>query len=368
MPKSIRLVFNTILIMSQQRLVFCSTIADSIVAELENKPSTSIFILTDSQSKTFCLPLLQQSETLKNAHVIEVPAGDGSKDVNTLVSIWQYLSENGATRKSLMINLGGGMITDLGGFAASTFKRGMNYVNVPTTLLAMVDAAVGGKTGINFNGLKNEVGVINPAKSVLIDTNFLRTLDMQNLLSGYAEMIKHALISSESELKNIFELDFAQLDYEKLNQLVQSSIYIKEAIVTEDPQEEGVRKALNLGHTIGHAFESYSYQMNKPALHGYAVAWGLMCELFLSYKKLGFPKETLIKVARFVKENYGHFYISCDDYDALYELMLHDKKNTIANCINFSLLSNVGVLSLNQHIDKETIFESLDFFQEMMGM
>lgn len=352
--------------MSSQRLIFSSDIANDIALEIDNIPSKSIFILTDSQTKSLCLPLLQKTEKLLDAHIIVIPAGDSSKDVSTLVSIWQYLSDNGATRKSLMINLGGGMVTDLGGFAASTFKRGMSYINIPTTLLAMVDAAVGGKTGINFNGLKNEVGVINLAKSVMIDTNFLRTLDRDNLLSGYAEMIKHALISSTSELEKIFELNFNKLDFKQLHDLVKSSIYIKEAIVTEDPQEQGIRKSLNLGHTIGHAFESYSYQIHKPVLHGYAVAWGLVCELYLSQTKLNFPADVLTQVARFVKDNYGRFDISPSEYHALYELMLHDKKNTVANLINFSLLSDVGVLSLNQHIDKATIFESLDYFQEMM--
>ncbi len=354
--------------MAQPRILFCSDVAQQIIPELDNKPSSSIFILTDEDSYRYCLPILQQTDELKNAHVIKVASGDSSKDVATLVNIWQYLSDNGATRKSLMINVGGGMITDLGGFAASTFKRGMSYINIPTTLLSMVDAAVGGKTGINFNGLKNEVGVINLAKNVLIDTVFLRTLDKENLLSGYAEMIKHALISSQDELDRIFTLDFNNLDFSLLNDAVKSSIYIKEAIVTEDPQEEGVRKALNFGHTIGHAFESYSYQIKHPVLHGYAVAWGMVCELYLSYKLLGFPKETLIHVSRFVKDNYGGFFVACDDYDALYELMLHDKKNTVANTINFSLLSAVGVLSLNQQVDKENIYESLDFFQDIMGM
>ena len=354
--------------MAQQRVVFCSDISKDILAEVENIQPQYIFILTDKETKKHCFPFLAKVEKIRKASLIEVESGDNSKNVETLVSIWKYLSEHGATRKSLMINLGGGMITDLGGFAASTFKRGMSFINIPTTLLAMIDAAVGGKTGINFNGLKNEIGVINPSKSVLIDTQFLQTLDKNNLLSGYAEMIKHALIFSEEELRNLFQLDFDEIDYQKLNSLVQSSIQIKEDIVLQDPNEQGLRKALNFGHTIGHAFESFSYKKNQPALHGYAVAWGMVCELYLSYKYLGFPKEIMMQVVDFVKVNYRGLAVSCKDYDCLYELMLHDKKNTVDKVINFTLLSGIGQLSLNQNIEKEAIFDSLDFYREMMGM
>lgn len=259
------------------------------------------------------------------------------------------------------------MVTDLGGFAAATFKRGIAYINIPTTLLAMVDASVGGKTGINFNGLKNEIGVFAPASSVLLETGFLRSLDARNFFSGYAEMLKHGLISTSDHLAELLSFDTENIDYSALRTMVGRSVQVKEDIVEQDPKEHGIRKALNLGHTIGHAFESLALAENRPVLHGYAVAWGLVCELYLSYLKAGFPKDKMRQTIQFIKENYGAFAFSCKQYDSLYELMLHDKKNT-AGIINFTLLKEVGDICLNQTADKETIFEVFDFYRECMGV
>ena len=292
-----------------------------------------------------------------------IQCGDENKNVESAVKIWQYLSENGATRKSLMINVGGGMITDIGGFTASTFKRGIRYINVSTTLLGAVDAATGGKTGINFSGLKNEIGVFAPAETVLIDIELFKTLDDANLRSGYAEMVKHALINTREEWNEVLKFDLEKIDFEKLKVLLQRSFNIKERIVEQDPFEANIRKALNLGHTIGHAFESYSYKVNRPVLHGYAVMWGLLCELYLSFVKLDFPKDDLLKLKYLIKEYYGSFEFSCKDYDLLFELMTHDKKNDTKE-INFTLLGNVGDIRINQTATRDEIFESLDFFRE----
>ncbi len=313
------------------------------------------------------MPVLSQLSSLPEATEITIGAGDVHKELDTLASVWQILSEKGATRHSLLINLGGGMITDLGGFAAATFKRGIPYINIPTTLLAMVDASVGGKTGINFNGLKNEVGVFCPACSVLIDTNFLRTLDRENFVSGYAEMLKHGLISEPAHWEELLAFDLEQVDYERLKTLVGKSVMIKEDIVRQDPYERGIRKALNLGHTIGHAFESLALEESRPVLHGYAVAWGMICELYLSVVKAGFPQEKMRRTNQFIQENYDSFLFDCKQYDRLYELMLHDKKNT-AGIINFTLLNDIGEIAINQTADKELIFETLDFYRECMGM
>ena len=255
--------------------------------------------------------------------------------------MWEALGNGGASRHSLLICLGGGMITDLGGFAAATFKRGITFVNIPTTLLAMVDAAVGGKTGINFNGLKNEVGVFREAETVIIDTQFLRTLDAQNLRSGYAEMLKHAL----------------------LQDLVRQSIDVKRRIVAEDPTEKGIRKALNLGHTTAHAFESLALHENRVLLHGYAVAWGLAGELYLSATKLGFPTDRMRQTVQYINEHYGKFEFTCKQYEQLYNYMTHDKKN-VGGVINFTLLHNVGDICLNQHATKEELFDMFDFLRE----
>lgn len=310
---------------------------------------------------------MREVSFLKDAIEITIGAGDVHKTLETLASVWQILSDKGASRHSLLINLGGGMVTDLGGFAAATFKRGFAYINVPTTLLAMVDASVGGKTGINFNGLKNEVGVFAPADSVLIETEFLRSLDAQNFFSGYAEMLKHGLISNEAHWAELLNFNTDLIDYKYLKKLVGESVQVKENIVEQDPFEHGIRKALNLGHTVGHAFESLALAENRPVLHGYAVAWGIVCELYLSHLKTGFPKEKMRQTIQFIKENYGSFTFDCKQYEQLYALMLHDKKNT-AGVINFTLLKEIGDISINQTADKDQIFGMFDFYRECMGI
>jgi 3-dehydroquinate synthase len=259
------------------------------------------------------------------------------------------------------------MVTDLGGFAASTFKRGINFINIPTTLLAMVDASVGGKTGINFNGLKNEIGVFNESRFVILDTCFLKTLDRENLLSGYAEMLKHSLIANEKMWAEHVRFDWNDSNLASLtshlSHLVKMSVEVKERIVTEDPFEKGIRKALNVGHTVGHAFESFAMQTGKPILHGYAVAYGIICELYLSVIKTGFPVDQMRQTVTFIREHYGTFDITCDDYNQLIELMTHDKKNT-SGIINFTLLGGIGDIRINQTATTEEIKEALDFYRE----
>ena len=297
---------------------------------------------------------------MQEAQCIVIGATDTHKTLDTLSHVWAELQRMGGTRHSLLINLGGGMVTDLGGFAASTFKRGLAYINIPTTLLSMVDASVGGKTGINFGGLKNEIGVFNNANCVILDTTFLRTMDAENLLSGYAEMLKHGLISNEQTWAELLNLDLNDLD--KLGDLVEKSVAVKQRIVIEDPTEHGIRKALNLGHTVGHAFESLALE-RKPVLHGYAVAYGLVVELYLCCVKTGFPQDKMRQTVGFIKENYGRMPITCDDYPKLIELMHHDKKN-VGTDINFTLLGGIGNIRINQTATEEEIKEALDFYQE----
>ena len=349
-------------------VIYSKKLASDVNALVEGVSSEQLFILTDEHTKIHCLPLLQSEGVLKDAKVYTMPSGDHYKTIETVVDIWKFLGENGGTRKSMIINLGGGVVTDLGGFVANTFKRGIRFINIPTTLLSMVDAAVGGKTGINFNGLKNEIGVINPAEIVIIYSDFLRSLDTENLLSGYAEMLKHGLLSSEEEINKLSKFDARNPDFELLAKLIETSIEVKANIVKQDPTEKGIRKALNLGHTIGHAFESYSHETNRPILHGHAVAWGLIGELFLSYKLQGFPQNVMTETVRFIRENYGVFEITCNDYPALYEYMAHDKKNATAGEINFTLLSGVGEIIPNCIVEKELIYQALDFYRDSVGI
>ena len=350
--------------MEKQKIIISQNLCQSLTQAIDEVKHDHLFVLCDETTERLCLPVVSDFECMKNAQRIVIPATDTHKTLESLSHVWSELQRMGATRHSLMVNLGGGMVTDLGGFAASTFKRGIPYINIPTTLLSMVDASVGGKTGINFGGLKNEIGVFNNARSVILDTTFLRTMDHENICSGYAEMLKHGLINNEemwAELMN-FSLELSDESLEKLGRMVAESVAVKERIVTEDPTEHGIRKALNLGHTAGHASESLPLE-RKAVLHGYAVAWGMIVELYLCCVKTGFPQEKMRQTVAFIKENYGRMAITCDDYPHLIELMHHDKKNE-GNSINFTLLGSIGDIRINQTATEEEIMEALDFYRE----
>jgi 3-dehydroquinate synthase len=313
-----------------------------------------IFFLTDEHTNRYCLPLLQGIPGLTGDRIVTIAAGDDHKHLDALASVWQFLSDGGATRHSLLINLGGGMPCDLGGFAAASYKRGIPFINLPTTLLSMVDASVGGKTGINFNGFKNEIGAFRIAEMVLIHTPFLETLDRENLLSGYAEMLKHALIDKPGTLDKLLDTDPGEIAAELLAGLVAESVLIKDRYVKSDPLEGGIRKALNLGHTIGHAFESLAMKKGRPALHGYAVAWGIIPELRLSAGKQGFPADVLERVEKYIVNLYGDHGFDKTDFEDLYALMQHDKKNR-GNRINFTLLSEIGKPVIDVDCNKKEI-------------
>lgn len=348
--------------MEAQKLIISENLEQSLCQAIAECAHDRLFVLCDETTQQLCLPVVADYECMKDAQPIVIGAGDANKTLESLSHVWAELQRLGATRHSLMINLGGGMVTDLGGFAASTFKRGIPFINIPTTLLSMVDASVGGKTGINFGGLKNEVGVFNNAGCVILDTTFLRTMDQENILSGYAEMLKHGLISDEAMWAELINFSPLTSQLSLLSEMVSKSVAVKQRIVLEDPTEQGLRKALNLGHTAGHAFESLALE-RQPVLHGYAVAWGLVVELWLSCVKTGFPQERMRQTVSFIKEHYGRMTISCDDYPHLLELMHHDKKNT-GREINFTLLGGIGDIRINQTATEEEIKEALDFYRE----
>ena len=346
----------------KQNIIISDDLNASIQKAVEECRPDKLFVLVDETTAQLCLPLVSNVECMKGAQTIVIGATDTNKTLDNVCHVWTELGRLGATRHSLMVNIGGGMITDLGGFAASTFKRGIAFINIPTSLLAMVDASVGGKTGFNFNGLKNEIGVFSNANSVILDTEFLKTMDSENICSGYAEMLKHGLINNEQMWAELVNFDIQQPNLKELQRMVAESVAVKERIVIEDPTEKGIRKALNLGHTMGHAFESLALERN-PILHGYAVAYGLVGELYLSAVKTGFPTDKLHQTVRFIHENYGRMTITCDDYPRLIELMHHDKKNT-AGTINFTLLGGIGDIRINQIATEEEIKEALDFYRE----
>ena len=350
--------------MCKQEILLSEHLAETLGKALDKCAYDKLFVLTDEHTRELCLPLVDTCLPT-GRELITIAPGDCHKNLETLAYVWNELSNRKGTRRSLMLNLGGGMVTDLGGFAAATFKRGITYINIPTTLLAMVDASAGGKTGINFNGLKNEIGAFSPARFVLLDTEFLRSLDDENIRSGYAEMLKHGLISDTEHWAELLNFDPARPDYDALRSLVSRSVSIKERIVEQDPREKGIRKALNFGHTAGHAFESLALEQGRPRLHGYAVAWGIVCELYLSCLRTGFPKDKLRQTVQFIKETYGTFDFDCKQYDRLYEFMTHDKKNE-SDAVNFTLLADVGDIRINQTAGREEIFEMLDFYREAM--
>ena len=349
--------------MEQQRIIISDNIEADIVTALSECDHDRLFVLTDTNTVKTSWPRLAAFRALKDATVITIPEGDTHKDITSAEHVWSTLSNEGATRHSCLINVGGGMVTDLGGFAASTFKRGINFINIPTTLLAMVDASVGGKTGINMDGLKNEIGVFNDSRFVIISTAFLSTLDDKNIRSGYAEMLKHGLIDSEPMWAELMTFDLDRPDLSHLQSMLAKSIAVKERIVARDPHEKGIRKALNFGHTFGHAMESWAMRKGCPILHGYAVAYGMVCELYLSTVRKGFPTDKLRQTVSFIRENYGVLPITCHDYDAIAELMKHDKKNT-AGHINVTLLGGIGKIETDCTVSREEINEALDFYRE----
>lgn len=355
--------------MKSQELIFTNNVGEAIDKLLTAANPSKIFILTDVNTNRFVLPrLLEQSKTAAGATVITTKAGDMNKNLESLAAIWKRLGDEGATRDSILVNLGGGVITDMGGFAAASFKRGISFINIPTTLLGAVDAAVGGKTGINFGNLKNQIGAFCNAEAVIISTVFFSSLDARELRSGYAEMLKHGLLKDEATFNSLIEKHIEELNSEELLKLLEQSVLVKRDVVLNDPTEKGLRRALNLGHTPGHAFESLALERKLPIPHGYAVAYGLVTDLVLSHMKLGFPSSKLHRLAAYIKEVYSGFEYSCDDYPRLLEFMRNDKKNHTTDAINFTLLREIGDVKIDCVIPEEEIKEALDITRDLLGI
>lgn len=345
-----------------QTILYTNSVSEAIRGLVADMKPSSVHIVTDTQVESLVLPRLGLDYP-----VISVPPGDECKNLESLSAIWAGLIAQGATRKSLVINIGGGVVTDMGGFAAATFKRGIRFINVPTTLLSAVDAAVGGKTGINFEGFKNEIGAFAPADAVVISTMLFSTLPSEELLSGYAEMLKHGLLSSAKDYADLLAFDILDADLDRLLPLLEKSVRVKERIVEEDPREQGIRRALNLGHTAGHAFESLAIRKGKPIPHGHAVAFGMLVEMILSHTTAAFPSAELYRYANYLKEQgYGTPDITCDDYPALVELMHHDKKNDTPDKINFTLLAAPGRVLIDRTVPEADILAALDIFRDLM--
>ena len=346
-----------------QQVIYSNDINNTLEGLIANGDFNRVFVLTDTNTARVALPLLD----LDGIIPITIPAGEENKNLDTVQAVWQALIDGGATRQSLLVNLGGGMVTDLGGFAAATFKRGIRFVNCPTTLLGAVDAAVGGKTGIDHGGLKNEIGVFAEASHVIVSACFFATLPEAELRSGFAEVLKHAMLSSTDSFKTLLHTNIGNLSPDQWLDLLRQSIPVKQGIVAQDPTEQGLRRVLNLGHTVGHAFESLALQRGKPVPHGYAVAWGLVTETVLSRLEAGFDGMLLNDLALMVRDTYGAFNITCDDYPALLAFMHRDKKSRNGE-INCTLLHSCGNPQPGITITDDQMTAALDIYRDLMGI
>ncbi|MCL4116894.1 UNVERIFIED_CONTAM: hypothetical protein GTU68_058574 [Idotea baltica] len=329
---------------------------------ISNNKVDSVFILADEHTQIFCLPKFKAKISGDvSIQIITINAGEINKNITTCVEVWKKLTELEADRKSVLINVGGGMVTDLGGFVASTFKRGIKFINIPTTLLSMVDASVGSKTGVDLDNLKNLIGLFSNPEMVLIDTTYLETLPERELKSGVAEVIKYGLTFDSKLLDSIYQDKWKEID--SLNDIIYKSIEIKNKVVLEDYKETGLRKVLNYGHTVGHAVESYCLEHSDldRLLHGEAIAIGMIVEAYMSNKKYGFPKKELIALKEYVLKTYGKTNIDKKHYSAILELMKHDKKN-IKGTVRYILLKDICDFVIDGVAENEMVVEGLVYY------
>jgi len=331
---------------------------------IESAAYSKLIVLVDENTKVHCLPILMQYSVYEDWLIIEIPAGEEHKNLETCQIIWTALMTADVDRKALMVNLGGGVIGDMGGFCAGTYKRGIDFVQFPTTLLAQVDASIGGKLGIDFHRVKNSIGIFQNPKAVFLYTGFLETLSLRELRSGFAEIIKHGLIANALEWDYIkIETDLQPINWTKY---IYQSLLVKQHIVEIDPFEKGLRKALNFGHTIGHAVESYFLDTPAPLLHGEAIAIGMMAETYLSYRlaELSYPQ--LQEISDYLLKIYDLIPVPSAAYELLFSYMANDKKNENQQ-INFSLIEPIGSVHINRTASIAMIKESLDYYNSKVG-
>ena len=325
---------------------------------------SKIFVLVDENTNEHCLPyFLANLPTEIEIEIIEIEPGEENKNIYTCIDLWHTLIELDADRKSIMINLGGGVITDIGGFVASTYKRGIDFINIPTTLLAMVDASIGGKTGVDLGSLKNQIGVINEPKSVIVISKFLETLPTNQMRSGLAEMLKHGLIYDKTYWDKLKDLN--NLNTDDLDILIKQSIEIKNEIVSQDLKENGIRKALNFGHTLGHAIESYFLESEEKnqLLHGEAIAIGMILESYLSYKLEFISKDSYAEIKYIITDVFEKISFNDSDIQNILDLLIFDKKNEFGN-VQFTLLNKIGESKINQIVDESLILLAFeDYFK-----
>jgi 3-dehydroquinate synthase len=326
--------------------------------KIENKNYSQIFMLVDTNTMNFCLPLLR-AELNQEFHIIEIEPGESSKDLGICQHIWHELTSQNVDRNALILNLGGGVVCDLGGFIASIYKRGLDFINIPTSLLAMVDASVGGKCGIDFLGFKNQLGVFKESEHCFIFPDFLNTLPKSEVQSGFAEMLKHGLIASKEHWSSLISIK--EWDLESIKKLIRGSVTIKQEIIINDPKELGERKKLNFGHSLGHAIESYYLQKEQTIPHGFAIAAGIIAESYLSYKTSSFKIEQLLEISIEIKSRYSLLDFTSHDFSIIMSFLSQDKKNE-NNENRFTLINDIGESTINQNVSVDLIHESLQFY------
>lgn len=341
-------------------IIHSENVASDLESILRSISHSQLFLLADQNTATHCLPLIQ-SLLPESVHTLIIEPGEKNKTIQTCTQIWSAMTAAQLDRKALFLNLGGGVVGDMGGFCASIYKRGIRFINLPTTLLSQVDASVGGKLGVDFEGLKNHLGVFNEPETVLIASAFLETLPARELRSGFAEIIKHGLIRDQAYFESLNIENWAKSDWKKL---IQHSVEIKKSVVLEDPKEAGLRKILNFGHTIGHAIETFYLDGPNHLLHGEAIAVGMICEGFLSLQKLNLPVEQLKKIEKAFLGIYGKVTIAKKDLESIVDYCLQDKKNE-ANILLFSLLNRIGDCAYNIPVNRAEIIESIKYYQKL---
>lgn len=339
--------------------------AQSIDNSIRDLDPDKVVVVTDQNVERIVFPSLAGSSIVSSAPRVAIIPGEKGKNLDSVAAIWDKLEETGATRRSIILNIGGGVVTDLGGFAGATFKRGIRTVNFPTTILAAVDAATGGKTGINFRGLKNEIGAFHMPSKVLISTLPFHTLSQEEFLSGYAEMVKTAIISNQEFYVHLLDMEKLMEDEKKLGIAVEKCVKIKEEVVAQDPTEKGLRKILNFGHTAGHAFESLRIEKGLPVSHGKAVAHGMLVALILSNIKLGFDSYEVNQYKNFLKSNYGTALVQCADVEEVIKKMNSDKKNRNYGEPAFTLLKEIGEPEINCIPSQQELSEALELYIDL---
>lgn len=344
-----------------ENIIFCNNLNEEIQKLLGNSNFSKIFVISDHNTSQNCFSQLKILKNYSLVQELSIPPGDENKNIDTLKYLWEQLLIQNADRNSLIINLGGGVVTDIGAFVASTFKRGISFVNIPTSLMAMADAAIGGKCGININNFKNQVGNFAFPIATYIFTPFLETLPARHLIAGYAEMIKHSLLDNYRHWQKISSVIPSKIDFEYLGILLKESIQVKINYIKDDLHDKGIRQALNFGHTIGHAVETFFLNQNKDILHGEAVAIGIIAEIFLSNKITNFNFNYVFDIIGFISSHFPAYRITYNDYPIIFDILQKDKKNSDEKII-FSLLSDFGKVNLHQEVDKSVISEALNFY------